>query len=171
MEAIYGAIALVLVAIVSAISAWLIARRSKSGHIDTTEAATLWDEGTKMRGELREQVTLLRTQLGEAMVAVTELNREIKASRSETEAAREETRKSRAETRQLMSQIENLHSEVKTSNALTIGALADNTETRRIMALSKDERSPVEIQHLATASDRLPQSKRPEISDDEEKGT
>lgn len=164
MTPVYGAAAVVLVAVISGAVTWAVARRTNSGKIDTSEAAKLWDEGTNMRLELRAEVLSLKSQLSEAITAVTELNREIKASRAETERAREETRQSREETRQLMAQIAEVHTEVKTSNALTIGALADNTETRRILEIPKADRSQVENEHVATAGDRLPQAKRPEGS-------
>jgi hypothetical protein len=163
MEPIYGALAVVLVALVTGFVTWRASSRAKSGKIDTSEAATLWDEGTKMRLELRNEVTTLKAQLTEAITAITDLNREIKASRSETERAREETRLSRAETRRLMGQIEELHGEVKTSNRLTMGALADNIETRRILLLPKEDRTPVEFEHLASAGERLPEGEHPVI--------
>lgn len=180
-------LAVVLAAAVTGFVAWTVAKRTTSGSIDTSEAATLWDEGTIMRKELREQVTTLRaesadlkTQLTIAVAAVTSLNDEIRRSRQETEAAREETRLSREETRKLMSQIESLHQEtkgvlietshvldeVKTSNALSIGALADNTESRRILEITPSERTSQENEHLATAHDRLPD----ELRADQNKG-
>lgn len=167
MEAIYGALAVVIVATISGLVTWLVSRRTKSGKIDTSEAATLWDEGTKMRLELRNEVLSLKSQLAEAITAITELNHEIKASRAETERSREETRMSRAETRRLMNQIEDLHGEVKTSNRLTMGALADNAETRRILLLPKEDRTSVEFEHLATAGGRQPEGEHPVIHADE----
>ena len=162
-------LAVVLVAVVSGFVTWMIARRTKSGHIDTSEAATLWTEGTMMRKELRDQVTLLRKQLAEAITAISDLNDEIRRSRNETLAAREETRLSREETRQLMVQINAVHGEIKTSNALTIGALADNTETRRILEIPKKDRTPVENEHVATVSQRLPETEHPMIPEADKK--
>lgn len=160
-------LAIVLAAAVSGFVAWKISRRSTSGAINTSEAATLWDEGTTMRQELRAEVIALKAQLIEAIAAITSLNHEITRSRQETEAAREETRKSREETRVLMGQIDALHAEttnvlteVKTSNALSIGALADNTESRRILEIEPVDRTPQEKEHLATAKDRLPKELR-----------
>lgn len=167
MTPIYSALAVILAAIISGVVAWLIARRTTSGKIDTSEAAKLWDEGTVMRKELRDEVILLKQQLNDAIAAVTGLNREIKASRSETEHAREETRQSRSETRILMEQIELLHAEVQTNNTLTIAALADNAETRRILEVPKSERTPVEFDHLATVDDRQPTDEHPPVPDKE----
>lgn len=42
---------------------WLIARRSKSGDIETSEASSLWDESKEMRKELREEANTLRAEL------------------------------------------------------------------------------------------------------------
>lgn len=169
MTPLIGAIAVVLVAIISGVVTWLASRRTKSGKIDTSEAATLWDEGTNMRKELREEVTSLKTQLTAATAAMAEMTREIRLSRAETENAREETRQSRRETRELMEQIAELHGEVKTANSLTIGALADNTETRRILEIPKEDRTPMENEHVATAADRIAKGHLPiiPISDQE----
>ena len=167
MTPLLGAAALVLVSVVTGFVTWRISQHAKSGKIDTSEAATLWEEGTKMRLELREEVISLKAQLAEAITAVTELNREIKASRAETERAREETRLSREETQALMAQIEELHGEVKTSNRLTMGALADNAETRRILLIPKGDRTDTEFEHLASAGDRQPTGDHPLISADE----
>lgn len=179
----------VIVAAISGLVTWKVAKRSASGAIDTSEASTLWDEGTTMRQELRVEVVGLRAQLAEAISAVTALNREITHSRQETEAAREETRKSRAETRLLMAQIESLHAEtkgvleevktnteetknvleeVKTSNALSIGALADNTESRRILDIPAGKRTVQENEHLASAHTRIPDAFRASQGEDDE---
>lgn len=161
--AIVGALAVIVGAVITGVVTWSVARRTKSGKIDTSEAATLWDEGTKMRGELRDELVSTKEQLGKAITAITALNEEIRRSRAETEASREETRLSRAETRKLMLQIDNVHDEIKTANALTIGALADNTETRRILEIPKEERTEAENQHVATAGDRIDERHLPDI--------
>lgn len=161
--------------------AWITAKRTAtstdrmaSGSITTSTAASLWDEGTAMRGELRQEVIDLRAQIALLIPQITSLNLEIMHSRQETEAARSETRQSREETRILMAQIESLHNEtsalheeVKTGNALTIGALADNTETRRILELPIAERTIIEQAHLDTAGTRLSEEKRADQSDGE----
>ena len=169
------ALAAVAAAAVTGTVTWKIAKRSTSGAINTSEAATLWDEGTTMRQELREEVVALKAQVTEAMAAIVGLNADIRLSRQETEAAREETRKSREETRMLMLQIASLHretrevlGEVKTNNTMSIGALADNTETRRILDLPIEDRTPKEKEHLRTAKDRLPHDLRAKQGDEEE---
>lgn len=43
-------------AAITAIVSFLIARRTSSGRISTTEAATLWQESQTMRHELRDEV-------------------------------------------------------------------------------------------------------------------
>lgn len=170
-----------VVAAISGLVTWLVARRASSGSIDTSEAATLWDEGTVMRRELREEVVSLRQRLAEAIAAITTLNLQIAGARRDTELARDETRKSREETQRLMVQVQILRNEtrdvldevkvntvetkhvldeVKTSNALSIGALADNIESRRILDIPVGQRTPQEVQHLDTAHVRLPDNLR-----------
>lgn len=50
-------------AIITAIATYFIARRTSSGRIDTTEAATLWEEARSVRQELRDEVVGLRTEV------------------------------------------------------------------------------------------------------------
>lgn len=42
---------------------WVVARRGRSGRIDTSEAADLWAESQAMRQELRDEVSRLRADL------------------------------------------------------------------------------------------------------------
>lgn len=42
---------------------YLVARRTTSGKINTSEAKDLWDEATKMRVELRSQVESLQADI------------------------------------------------------------------------------------------------------------
>jgi hypothetical protein len=44
--------------------------------------------------------------------------------------------------------VEDIHAAVRTANSLTLGALADNTEVRRILALAVSERTKEEKEHL-----------------------
>lgn len=46
----------VIIAVISALSAWLVVRRSKSGTTSTSEAETLWSQAQEMREELRQRV-------------------------------------------------------------------------------------------------------------------
>lgn len=153
MGAIYSAISLVLVAFVSGMVTWRVSLRAKSGRIDTSEAEKLWDEGTAMRLELRTEVSTLKEQLNQATESVILLNREIRLARAETIAARRETDKTREGLIILMKQIEDLAREVSTNNTLTLGDLAENAETRRILEIPKRIRTLVEIRHLETAED------------------
>lgn len=179
MTSTYIAVASVLVALVSGIVTWLVSRRAKSGKIDTSEAVTLWDEGTVMRRELRDEVESLRkqlaesgAQLAEAVKAIGDLNLEIRHSRSETAASRLETASSRLETaasreetQKLMLQIESTHNDVKTTNELMFIALADSTETRRIMSIPQSDRSPEEAKHITDAIGRIFQELRISAND------
>lgn len=161
MSQLYAALGLVLVAIVSGVVTLLVARRSKSGKIDTSEAAKLWDEGTSMRLELRSEVASLRTQLAEAVEVVTELNKEIRESRAETEAARSETRR-------LMAQIDEIHNEIRMTGRATIGTSSQNAETRRISSIPESERSAAENKHMLGAVERLSQTLKPDKPKDDE---
>lgn len=56
--------------VVTALVAWFVAKRTTSGSADTTDAATLWDEGSKIRQEaiarandLQKEVDELRTKI------------------------------------------------------------------------------------------------------------
>ncbi len=183
--ALIGALTVLMAGVGSWVT-WKISKRNASGAIDTSVAADLWAEGGKIRGELRVDLTETKKQLEdtsaalrEAVAAITALNEEIRLSRQQTEAAREEHRLSRQETKdlklhitQLTGQITELHRtqiealrEVKTGNTLTIGGMADNAESRRIMNVPHEDRTPTERDHLDTASDRL----SPDVAADQTK--
>lgn len=49
--------------VTGSVGAYLIARRTTSGKINTSEAKDLWDEATKMRLELRHQVESLQAEI------------------------------------------------------------------------------------------------------------
>lgn len=73
----------------SALVTYLIARRSSSGSIATSEAESLWKEANAMRQELRDEVILLRgqlnttqTQLTDTQTQLTEAQRAIKNMKS-----------------------------------------------------------------------------------------
>lgn len=61
-----------------------VAKRQRSGRIDTTEAQTLWTEGTNMRKELRDELIAVRAEN-------TLLRDEQKALRAEVVGLREKT--------------------------------------------------------------------------------
>jgi ATP/maltotriose-dependent transcriptional regulator MalT len=52
-----------LLSVVTGVVAYLVARRQRSGRINTSEATQLWQESTALRAELRSEVTALRAQL------------------------------------------------------------------------------------------------------------
>lgn len=72
----------ILVALISSGGTYWVVRRTKSGRIDTTEAATLWKESNDMRKELRDEVVDLKEQL-------TEARHEIGSQRNELELLRQ----------------------------------------------------------------------------------
>lgn len=193
-----GALAVVLAATVTGWFAWRISKHSSSGSIGSSTAQSLWDAGNDLRvlmaaerveltkevSALKNEIRELKVDLRESIASTVALNREIRQSRDETALAREETRLSRAETRELMAQIDALHletkdvlnetkdvlHEVKTSNALTMGQLADNSESRRIDAIPKGDRTTQEQEHLRSASERLPDALRAKVDDDQTDG-
>ncbi len=127
--------------------------------------------------------------LREAVAAITALNNEIRLSREEAEASRRETRGLKSQIAALTAQVTELHAaqihalkdqttqlteqttavsdEVRTKNGITLGGLADNTETRRILDIPEGDRTEHEREHLRTASERLPD----DLAADQTKGT
>lgn len=81
-EVLVPLLALLGVVVTAAVS-WFIARRAKSGKIETTEAKDLWVEANSMRHELRDQVKALQD--------------EILALKTEGKSCRDEVTKLRAE--------------------------------------------------------------------------
>jgi len=174
----------ILIALITAVTAvvgsfvtWKISKRNTSGAIDTSVAADLWAEGGKIRGELRTDLAETKqkledtnTALREAVAVVTALNDEIRLSREETRELKGQiaaltaqvTELHRSQVKALRNQsglkeqTADLHNEVKTQNSLSLGGLADNAETRRILAIPPEARTRHEQAHLDTATDRLP---------------
>jgi hypothetical protein len=133
---------------IAAFVTWKVAKRNTSGTIDTSEAASLWTESTTIRNELRVEIIGLREQLKEATRSISDLMAQIRAGNEATAAAREETRLSRAETATLRLEVAAVHDEVRTNNSQTMGALADNQETRRIAGIPEGDRTETERGHI-----------------------
>jgi hypothetical protein len=96
----------------------------------------------------RSALTESNSKLDTAIAKITSLLDQIGISNAATADAREETRLAREQTALLRAEIHSVHEEVKTGNALTLGALADNAETRRIAALPEHERTAAELEHV-----------------------
>lgn len=82
--------------IVGAVVTYLAARRKTSGRVDTSDAATLWDEASKMRDAYREEAKLLREEIVALKVEIklwmdeaTGLRREVFELREELEGVRQ----------------------------------------------------------------------------------
>lgn len=60
-------------AAITAVTTYLINRRTSSGRIDTTEAATLWEEARSVRQELRAEVVQLRSDIKDSQEKVDRL--------------------------------------------------------------------------------------------------
>ncbi len=162
-------------ACIGSYATWKISKRTASGDVAASTASDLWAEGGQIRTELRAELTETKTALKEAATAVTELKDEIRLSRQETHDAREETQQLKSQISALTEQITELHGmqmealkEVKTGNTLTIAGLADNAETRRILAVPKEKRTEKEREHLKTAPDRLPDDQAVDQTEDKE---
>lgn len=170
MSIIIAAALAPIAAVIGAFITLKISKRNSSGAINTSDATDLWEEGGNIRKELREDLSTTKEALTAAVTAVNALNEELRLSRDKTEAALEESRLSRKETgelktqiTELTAQIADLHrtslealTQVKTNNTLTLGGMADNAESRRIMDVPRSDRTPHERDHLDSASDRLP---------------
>lgn len=98
-------------AVISGFVAYIVARRQRSGRIDTTEAETLWAESQAMRKELRDEAENCRGEvlaLREEMVAVRE---EASVMRQELVAIRQEGIVLRAESVALREEMVTLREE------------------------------------------------------------
>lgn len=70
-------------AVITAVGAYAVAKRQRSGKIVTTEAEVLWAEGQAMRKELREENLGLRAEVLALRAEVTAWRVEALALRSE----------------------------------------------------------------------------------------
>lgn len=82
---------------------YLIATRSRSGRVDTTEAATLWSEAKAMRDEYRNESEMLRKEREqyrqEAVVLKEERKAEVSALRGEIATLGQESKTDREQCR------------------------------------------------------------------------
>lgn len=154
---LFGGLGVALAAAITGFITYRISQRTNSGNVDTSQAAEVWKAGTDMRDYLTTQVVGLRTQLTDANSLSTRLLHELElanvaadSARASAEAARTETVLARAETARLLLAVKEVHTEVSTGNALTLGALADNQESRRIAAIPEAERTAAEREHIDT---------------------
>ena len=185
-----SALGILIGAVITGLVAWKAAKRQNttdehqhSGTIDTSEAASLWQEGASLRDNLTQQVVTLTstvvglrvqlidtssqltstsTHLAEASTQITRLLHDLEASNVAADLAREETRRAREEISQLRGAIKDVHDEVKTGNALTMGALADNAESRRIALIPDAERTHAEHEHIDTVGIQTVSPTQPE---------
>lgn len=80
---IAGALATIIVALVSGFSAYLLGRRRASGHVETSEAADLWRASEEIRQELRDEVVALRSRVEELQTKNRELQAELDGMKEE----------------------------------------------------------------------------------------
>lgn len=62
--------------IVTAIGAYVVAKRTTSGDIDTSDAATLWAESQAIRKELRDEIVSLRNEVKDLREKIQQLESE-----------------------------------------------------------------------------------------------
>lgn len=61
----------------------------------------------------------------------------------------------------IRSDVEKVHTEVTTANGLTLAALADNQETRRIKQIDDDKRTAGEDEHMIVLTENPPETGPP----------
>jgi len=61
---------------VTGLATWLVAARAASGRVQTTDAATLWEESRAIRIELRKEADLLRQRVDKLSEEVEECHAE-----------------------------------------------------------------------------------------------
>lgn len=128
----------VLGAALSALAAYAIAKRQRSGKIDTTEAETLWAEGQEMRRELRAETVVLRSE-------VLALRSEAVAARNESSSMRLELATLREESSVTHLAMAKLREECAALHAEIVGLrqqMANETESREKLTDKLDETEP-----------------------------
>lgn len=123
LQIILSFLGVVIVAAISGLGAWAIAKRKTSGSPKTTEAETLWAQSEKMRLELRADLSDLRGRLEreqEERIKVTEncqgIREDLLAAKiriadqsEEIVRLREELQRTREVAASLKDQVDRLH--------------------------------------------------------------
>lgn len=108
---------LALIGIVGAVTTgvvtWLVARRQRSGRINTTEAETLWEERRLMAVENREANDRIRADLLVTREELAATRKELAATREESAALRAELAASRIESAAVRNEIVTAHVRVR----------------------------------------------------------
>lgn len=98
-------------AVISGAVAYTIAKRQRSGRIDTTEAETLWAESQAMRKELRDEAEICRAEVSTLRTEMVAIRTESAAMREELVALRQEGIVLRAESVSLREEMVTLREE------------------------------------------------------------
>lgn len=101
----WQAVGVVTVAVATATGAYLVARRTASGSVNTSDAATLFEESRQIRIELRTEVAVLR----ERVAVVERENRDLRVQNIEFQS---EVNDVRAENEGLKTRVRSLEAEV-----------------------------------------------------------
>lgn len=99
--AVWAPLAVVAAAVTSGVAAWLVARRTTSGRIDTSEAATLWAEAQKLRDEYRTDREAYRVEVAALRKRVADLEGRLADTQGKLGEAQYTASLLRAEVREL----------------------------------------------------------------------
>jgi chromosome segregation ATPase len=124
----------IIIAAITALGTWLVAKRGKSGTVVTSEAETLWAQAQEMRTELRAEVTRCaeklkvldeeNTRLRQGLIQAEE---KILAQRQELQTVREDLHQTREDLqvalREVSKQVHDDVSTVKQELALIQGGM------------------------------------------------
>lgn len=118
------ALVAVVTSALTALFAYLIARRQSSGSVDTSDARSIFEAEKAFReaqtaeiAELRAQITLAHTEITSLRAEITSLRSEITSLRSEAVALRQEADRLRAENAMTKSEAAILRRKIEEQNA------------------------------------------------------
>lgn len=101
----WAAIGPIVGVLIAPAGAWFVTRRTHSGRIRTSDAATLWDEAEKMREAYREETVSLRAEAVALRSEVLQLREEMLQLRGETARLRSEAKQWRETAEALRAQL------------------------------------------------------------------
>ena len=83
MNQVFVAVLALAGVVVTAFGGYIIAKHQRSGKVDTTDAADLWQEGKDLREFLKNRIIALESEVKELKFEVRELKLEIAGLRAE----------------------------------------------------------------------------------------
>lgn len=100
-------------AVAAAVVTWLVARRQRSGRVNTTEAETLWEERRLMAVDARADNDRIRKDLLATRDELTATRLELAATRKESAALRVELAAARSEAAVVRNEIVDAHVRIR----------------------------------------------------------